>query len=273
MALIQLKTTNKMTELEYNNIDALRASHIKAFIDNPDKHAYELRNPREVTPEHFKLGSAIHMGYYEPLRYKTEYIKYDGVLNETGTPARRKTKDKEYYKLFVEKNKGKEFLDEASRHLVSMAVETLPTLPNKAKIEHTFEKTIEGVECKCRIDMHYQPIHGKNIVGQDLKTTTNAKPESYRWELKKRNTLYGLAFYSLISGITDWEILAFEKSPPFINHTYTITAEDLEPYINGSDTVQGLLGDYGIIKQYAQWKANGMPKQGYGEQTKFSELW
>jgi hypothetical protein len=255
-----------MTEQEYNKLDGLRASNIKAFIDNPDKHAYDLANPSE-DKEHFKLGTAIHMAYYEPERFEAHYKEYTGNTTKSGTPAKQSRADKEYYTLFTEKNKGKEFLTTVEIDTIKDIVSELPPLPKGTTAETTFTKEIEGITCKCRVDAFFGDI------GQDLKTTQHANPSKFKWAIRDFGYMYQLAFYSIVSGIKDWEILAVEKTAPFINHTYIITAEDLEPYVNGSDTVQGLLGKYGIIKQYATWKANGMPKQGYGEPTKISELW
>ena len=254
-----------MTELEYNKLEGVRSSDIKAFINSPDKHAYELKNPQE-DKEAFKVGTAIHMAYYEPKRFETYYAVYDGKLTASGSPAKQSKADKEYYTLFNETHKGREVLTSVEIAEIKELVKGLPKLPENCTTEVTYTKEVEGVVLKCRVDA----ITDK---GQDLKTCQSAKPSKFRYAIRDFGYMYQLAFYSIVSGIEGWEILAVEKTAPYINHTYLITKKDLEPYINGSDTIQGLLGEYGLIKQYQSWKALGMPKQGYGEPTLISELW
>jgi len=249
-----------MTEEEYNNLDGLRASNIKAYISNPDKHAYELENPATEIPAHFKLGTAIHMAYYEPERYKTAYHIYEGKTIASGAPNAAGVKE-------LKAEGITEYLTTVETAMIADIVKGLPKLDEKATVEQTFTKVVDGVLLKCRVDAI---INGK---GQDLKTTQDASPMKFKWAIRDFQYLYQFAFYSIVTGVTEWEILAVEKKPPYINHTYTITAEDLEPYINGSDTVRGLLGTYGLIKEYDTWLINGKPKQGYGENTKISELW
>jgi len=250
-----------MTEQEYNKAIGLRSSSLKAYISNPDKHAYELNNPSDKEPLHFKEGTATHMAYYEPERFKTNYHIYEGNTIASGEPDAKGRK--------VLQTEGiTEYLTTVQVQKYNDIAQSLPKLPkDDIVVEQSYFKEIEGVPCKCRVDA---VING---IGQDLKTTQNAQPNKFKWSIRDLNYMYQFAFYSLVSGIETWEILAVEKTPPYINHRYLITKEDLEPYINGSDTIQGLLGEYGLIKEYANWEANGMPKQGYGEPSKISELW
>ena len=243
-----------MTNKEYNEIKAVRATHLKGFIKNSDKLAFELSQPKPVlTPDALRLGTVVHAMYLEPHVLENFFV-YDAIASVTSRTAQKHVdilQDKEDWCLQSDIDKATEM------------VKNLPPLPEGTETERVFTKEIEGVLCKVKVDA----ILG-NSVGMDLKTTTDASPDKFRWAIRDFGYMWQMAFYSLVTGIDSWVIRAVEKTAPYIWHDYIIKPEDLEPY------KEDLLGLYGHIRQYSRWIDAGTPLRGYNtfRSTDISEL-
>jgi hypothetical protein len=204
----------------YVTWDAANYSVLKKF-DRSAAHAREmLTNPPDQTPA-MALGTATHAAVLEP-----ELFKSGWAVGPEGDKRTKKTKLA--WAKFEAENPDKEAQTANEYAQCSAMAQAAHANPNvlelikgKGFTELSFVWVDQATDvlCKGRID-RFGRLWGNNVIA-DLKTTTNASEEAWKWEVRKYFYHAQAAFY--IDGLDKlspsvnrkfiW--IALEKEPPF----------------------------------------------------------
>lgn len=234
-----------MNEKEYNEIPALRATELIKFMDAPSKLKHYRLQPEElIRSSALRTGTYIHQGFYEG---NTDgYFVWDKGKTLDGRTA-KKTVDA----FFEEYNAGdypRGYITQAEKIECDIMLNSINHLrPEGGNVESYHGALIEGVHCKCRVDWT------DRIKIQDLKTTQTAHPDRFIYECYKYGYFDKLAFYSLITGIDDIEILAVEREAPYL-YTYFDISERV------AERKEVVLS---AIRAYKAWTDAGEPEKSY----------
>ena len=175
-----------MTYEEYEKIDAINWSRLKAMRISPLQYWFETHNPREDEPAFLRIGSAVHAHILEPDLFTSRFARFTGK-------ARR---GKEWA-AFKEEHAGKTILNAEEWDAAFGAAAAVLANRHAAKYlmaglkEATFTWTDEdtGLKCKGRIDHA-----GTYLV--DLKTAARMNQRIFASAAARLGYHSQLAFYS-----------------------------------------------------------------------------
>lgn len=216
---------NVLTNTEYHNHQAVSKSDLDLISRSPLHFKFAKELPKAQTPN-MLLGSLVHKLVLEPNDFDNEYIVAPDC-------DRRTRQGKEIWNDFIESAVGmnvitEELKSKAESIANSVLKDTVAAcLLRNGEAEQSFfwvdDET--GIECKCRPD--YLKSNGIVI---DLKTTSNASPESfvksaydYRYYVQAWWYLHGLHQCKIKAD--DFIFIAVETEPPYAVCIYA--ADDL----------------------------------------------
>ena len=216
----------RITEMEYNDIKALRQSYAKELLKSPAHYVAAVDAPEKDTPALF-FGRLAHLMMLEPARVSAEVA----VSPECD---RRTTAGKKMYAAFMEAAEGKTIVTpkdmaqaEAMRDAIADNYSTAARLLSAdGPVEQPIVFNWLGVECKCRLD---KIADGIAIV--DYKTTMDASPEGFRWW--KWLYHFQAAWYTEAAKSIGYDNLPFvfvaqEKVPPYAVGVYSMPLDAVQ---------------------------------------------
>ncbi|MGO8683423.1 MAG: PD-(D/E)XK nuclease-like domain-containing protein [Thermoleophilia bacterium] len=242
-----------LTFAEYQQIDSVNWSSLKAIGKSPLHYRYSLTHPREDTPA-MLMGRAVHCAVLEPDRFPLDYAVYRG--------ARRAGSD---WTEFEAANEGRTILkvDEYERCLdIRNAVRAHPVaaaLLTTGRPEVTVEWTdaATGIACKARIDW----LQGRSLV--DLKTCKSVDAREFGAVAARMQYHGQFAFYKRGLAATSKSdprparIIAVEYDPPFDVAVFRVGADAA---LAGDDLVDEYLRTLSVCRRRDNW-AGRYPQQ------------
>lgn len=226
-----------MSRAQYDALpDRVNFSTLKWMAKSPEHYLHALLEKQQEDTDSMLRGRAAHMNIFEPERFRSTFVVWDG---------RRAGKEWEAFKKKHEAE-GREVLTE-SIHASAVAVASkVRTHPMLAKYltggrgeqtllwQHTVHPmgALAGytVRCKGRLDFisNLGPI-------VDLKSTADASPEGFYWSAKRYHYFAQAAWYcdGLRAALNEqlvrpYIIAAVESKPPYVCQTYRLTAHQLD---------------------------------------------
>jgi hypothetical protein len=203
----------KMIDKEYFELKALSVSFLKGFERSP-AHAFTRTDPTDS----MSFGSLVHYFILQPEIFTDLYIvsDLDGRTKE-GKQLREDNPDKQIIKSDVLKD-----LITIRDNLNRMKFNGRPMseIIDIASKEYAVTWDYDGYDlaCKGKMDMYYNDI-GKNYIF-DLKTCQDARPESFKWDIKKYG--YDLQAGWYLDGVqantdnpAEFIFIAIETKAPF----------------------------------------------------------
>ena len=233
----------------YNDFDFVTNSQLNWINKSPLVYKMYRDNPhmRQETPA-LMFGRAFHLCILEPERFVEEVMEYPEV--------NRRTKDgKETIANFEKEHKGEVLLKKEDMNTVLRmrnkiySYEECDTLLNSGGIAEqvsVWEDKDTGVLCKCKAD--YVNLEEGYIV--DIKTTTDANPDTFVHTIRKYGYDKQSAFYSDAFGVKDFYFIVIEKTNPYNIGVYKCSEETMN---TGRIKYKNLLcvyKDYFIEKNY-----------------------
>ena len=202
--------------MEYDNIPALRRSHLWLMKKSPAHYKYAVENPEEPTPA-LLFGTAAHMAILEPERFKAEYTVMPKIDRRT------KAGKEEYERLM---NSGKSFVSEDEMNDITEMKKAIMANELAARLlEGEHEVSIQwkdpetGEECKCRPD-----VIGETLI-VDYKTTASCENGEFERSAKKYGYQLQAAMYR--EGLLQtrfknygFAFIAQEKKAPYAVRVY-----------------------------------------------------
>lgn len=220
----------KLSEREYNENPAMRASLLKEILRSPAHFKHRLENPMEQTPA-MALGSALHCFLLEPMRFHSEYV----VAPRFDKRTRQGKIDAE---AFEAEHAGKRFVTEDVYSTIQRMAKAVWSHPAAAKeiqgaeYEQSFfwRDAETGVECKARPDI----VRFSDRVITEIKTTSDASLNAFQRQIANLN--YHLQSAMQLEGASRssghrFEIhrtIAVETSAPFAVAVYETNLAALE---------------------------------------------
>lgn len=233
----------------FNDTKFVTNSHLKLLKNHGPKFLQEYYNgniPKSDSP-HFKLGSAFHMMVLQPELFTDNYVLFDDneLCNSIGGARPKATnKYKEAYEQFINDNIGKEILNPDEYNTVNRMAESIFSntqareLLQHAKLsEKIFNNTIDGVNCKSKIDA----CNPDNYF-IDLKSFFDT-PNHDKFSREFNNKDYDMqaAFYSDVTECKNAWIIAVEKSHPYTIGIYEVSESTME---RGRNKYKAALNEY-----------------------------
>jgi exodeoxyribonuclease VIII len=220
----------------FNDTKFVTNSMLKLLKNNGPKYLNEYINGNIPQKEesYFVLGSAFHCAVLEPERFKTDYTVFDDTdLCATIGGARPRTtnKYKEEYEKFLGQNTGKQILSiDDYNTVIEMTKAVNNNIQAKQLLdgcnykETIFTNTIEGINCKSKIDA-IRP--GDYFI--DLKSFFDT-PNHQKFTREFFNKDYDMqaALYSDVTKTPNGWIIAVEKTYPFTIGLYEISEETIK---------------------------------------------
>ncbi len=178
---------------QYDAIDAVNQSSLKALVrQSPMHYRHALEHP-EAPSAAMELGTAVHLACYEPARFAESVVAAPDV-------DRRTKAGREAYEAFQAEAAGKIILaaDDHDRvTAMQQAVLAHPAarravgLAGDREVTLVWDDAETGVRCKGRLDH----LSANATVVLDLKTTRNAHPAAFSADIDKLNYHVQAAFY------------------------------------------------------------------------------
>lgn len=169
---------------------------------------------------------------------------------------------------FYKANEGKTFIKKQDRELMEQMCRAIEQEEDAVELimnhsglemELSFMDEETGIVLKTFIDIAGKEGKKNRVV--DMKTTADATPESYAWEIIRRKTHMQLAIYidaMNANGIhvrdEDAHVIAIEKSAPF-----GISAHDIDPEL----IKRGRYEYKNALKDVKHWFERGCPRVSY----------
>ena len=219
---------------DYHRWKALSSSMLKRIVRSPSHLRDYLDNPKPSTKDQI-FHTAIHTAVLEPDRFVAEYVKAPAL-------DRRTKEGKAAWAVLMETYGASRVLDEDDYATCIAARAGLLEMPKLMELlrlddpalvdfELSFVWEENGVLCKGRADLvntHYQD--GALV---DLKSTNDARPHKFQWQMRDNGDHVQGAFYSrgLIANgipIEACYLVAIEDSPPARARGYRIHAGLME---------------------------------------------
>lgn len=205
---------------EYQSIEAINNSVLSSISALSPAHARICTEPTAA----FVVGGLFHTMVLEP----ENLDRYAASPNFD----KRTKAGKEAFAEFEEQNAGKEIVSESDWNTCFEMAKSVREHPIASgylvggRAEQSAIWEIEGQLCKGRIDYLNHCI-------VDLKSTTNAHPDSFRRSIETYRYPQQLAFYhdgieSLLEMDCECVIIACEKTPPYAVTVFQFSRETLE---------------------------------------------
>lgn len=212
----------QITEKEYNEINALRNSKLE-----PLEKSFANFKMKTETTESMRFGSAFHMYVLEEDTFWRNYIvapKFDG----------RSTEGKKIKKQLDEQaESGREILRSDDFDTICKMKDSLlhhPMAKNilkRSENEGAYTATIEGVDCKAKIDLENKGYFF------DLKSTDDASHAGFKKSIGKYRYDRQAAFYGDIAAkngveFKEFIFVAIEKKAPYLVGVWMLDKESIE---------------------------------------------
>lgn len=178
-----------MNDADYFALDRLNASSLKQFVTSPAHYINSKINPTEPTTS-MALGTLVHCLTLEPDAFDERYIVASNKLD------RRTKAGKEEWAALQESDKiviKQDTLMQATSMTASVLAHPVASrLLSASSKEQVALFDVNGVACKAKID-----VLSITLEVADLKTTSVAHPDKFKWAV--RDFKYGLqmAFYAI----------------------------------------------------------------------------
>ena len=167
---------------QYNEIDAIRASFLKTVLENPRLAWFEKMNilPKETTPS-MQFGTLLHEAILEPQKYNARVIAGNQSKEDKLIPADKKisASNKEKIDAMV---KMWHFFSKSKLITSSQKELTVVTNGKKCKIDFLKQNTTEP---------------NKILIG-DLKTTSKIDVMGLNYAIKDYRYVFQLAYYKKV---------------------------------------------------------------------------
>lgn len=203
-----------MSNDEYHRHPAVGSTSLKNILRSPAHYKYEIDHPQDPTPA-LVFGRACHESLLEPDLFSKRVVVKPKFEGEGSRAAREKWHLENGHKTIVTEEQLehiKGILRSVSKHKTARAL-----LAGGHAEESYFDQCPDtGIVRKARPDFLRQ---GHIIV--DVKTTTDAEPETFRKDIAKYKYHLSAAYYlDVISAVLgerfdQFIIIAVEKSPPY----------------------------------------------------------
>ncbi len=248
---------------DYQSVNRMNPSTLKAARKSMLHLATTIMGGfRDATPE-MEFGTAMHFMTLEYEKFEEHFVVvpefHTSPENVDGKGKRSESKNttwhRERIKEFSREHAGKKFLTDDQYHRGLKMLERLRHKPevewllNKCQKEVTLYGTIEGVECKGRLDL-YEPT-----VISDLKVTNDVSPRLFWNAVNRFGSCYSLAFYQelarLETGIVpDVSIIAIEPEGDHDCVVYDIPQQLLD---NELKHIRAHLNQYKACLKSGMW--------------------
>lgn len=229
---------------EYLAVDAVNSHLLGAVAKSPAHARWGIAHPEAPTSA-MRLGSALHSAILEPDRFAVEYTSlpdfHVGLVDSNGKPYANPRATKQYKELveaFMSGNQDLEVLSSDEFSVCQSCAEAVhahefagPLIEAAEDVEFVclFEEPRTKLLCKCRPDFY---VAGECILG-DLKTTSDASPTAFARSIFTYGYYRQAAFYVdalrlLGKPVSDFVIVAIEKTPPFAVCVYRLLDEAID---------------------------------------------
>jgi len=240
---------------DYDRIRRERFSHIKQLADSPAHYRHAITEKQEDT-DPLVLGRATHLATFEPERFLSECVVYDG--------GRRYGKE---WDKFRAQHEGREIITEGM-YEAAQAISTAARADAKAApylsgglseltVLWTLEKApLAGVDpgyrfdCKGRLDFVAE-------VGAivDLKTCQSAEPEAFLrscidYAYREQAAFYQDGYFAATGKRLPYVIVAVEKAAPHVVQVFRMSERALA---RGRERYQGFLDTLAFCKRHNKW--------------------
>lgn len=245
----------KLTVPEYDALDRVRSSHLKAIIESSPKHLrHELDEDQDKTSDALALGAAIHTAVLEP-----DCFGHDVVVFRAG--ASRKSVA---YESFALRNRGKIILLEKELEQVQATAKAVrsdeyagPLLTNgQPEVSILWTDPETGVLCKARADW-LDESGVPTIVG--LKTARDAgddkfarAADDYLYQLSW--AMYRAGYHQCTGAYPEMMEIVAEKTSPYDVVVYHIGEDVIEA---GEALYRKALATYAECKSTGKWPGKG----------------
>jgi PDDEXK-like domain of unknown function (DUF3799) len=221
-----------MNRTDYEKIDAVNYSTLKAMDRSPSHYRYAMEHGQAKDTDAMILGRVTHMAVFEPHLIETKVAQWDGT---------RRGSEWEEFKLA---NADLEII-KPGPYQTAMAIAKSARAAGgrmiaegRSEVTLTWADEVTGIEMKGRLD-HISK--GFGII--DLKTTADARPLIFGSRAASLSYHVQAALYSDGAERTSWgrlpyTILAVETSAPYAATLYTVTEDHLDL---GRETYRGWL--------------------------------
>lgn len=212
---------------------------------------YHMDHPKAVTAN-MEKGTALHMCVLEPARFNKEVVP-------APERPRRSNADKDWWTQFETENVGKLILSaDVFSQVVAMG-ENLRNIPELASIlatnalrEASVVFILNGVKCKCRIDLLQTD---DLMVPYDLKTTSDARPRPFSYSISDygydmQAWYYCQSLWELGYTVAPMQFFCVETSPPFNTVSYIPTESTV---VDGGERALFALRKLVAAKQQNHW--------------------
>lgn len=246
----------------YHEWDAISASKLKKLADCPAMLKYEMDHPQTQT-DAMRIGSAVHDAILLPDRFAAKYV-------ESPKCDKRTTAGKEAWAAFIAEHAGKQVLDADDMAICKgireslLADETARGLlvgRGGNEVSIVWDHKATGLRCKSRIDRATE--YQGTSCHVDIKTTTDANPDAFRWEVRKYRYHLQAAFYldgceALRGGKRRFIFIAVEKMPPYLCSVCELDEDGNSISIQaGRDLYRPLLEKYQTCRESGVWPSYG----------------
>jgi len=221
-----------MSNREYHSLKKyLSNSGLKNFERSPEYFQYMLKNGKESAA--MRKGTAFHTQVIEPRLFSQE------IIIEPAIDKRTKA-GKEKYQEFLAKSDDKTIISEADKlDVIEMEDSIFRHSAAKRLIEFAEHKEISiftDSHPEFQIPMKIRPdlLCPKLKACVDLKSTTDASRDKFKWDVKKFGYHKQAAFYLellevMFPGVYDtFIIIACESSPPYGVAIYEIDEKNID---------------------------------------------
>lgn len=258
---------------EYHSWDALSNSQLSRLEQSP-RHLKTYLEEKQEETRAMKLGRMIHSSVLEPDVFQERYVvlgqcegeKADGDRCSNNAKVIRPEgqycgiHDPGGDDLDVECVKDDDYkIAEGIRNSIENSDSCMSMLSGSGKVELSivWEDSLTGVTCKARMDRYSPEIPGGAIV--DLKTTNDASPRNFSRKIFNFGYHRQAIFYlrgakELGYDISNFVILAAEKSPPYAVQPYRFQTDELQTD-DIRQQVNELLKLYSECRKQEKWPA------------------
>ncbi len=235
----------KMGDDDYNNLPALRSTHLKEFIKSPRHYQYALSAEARAendSKSHFLVGNFVHTALLEPEKLVSDYLVVDASTRNTNK-----------YKEAKEKFPGRKIILQGEKEECEKIIAEVKKLSPVMELCRTGENELaayaklstgngdEVVACKAKLDIW---LPSTNSIC-DVKTTSDSASD-FRYRIKSFGYDVSAAYYIDVMNACGHEVDSFtfvviEKKPPYGVMLYYLTEED---YKRGQKKYKDVLPKY-----------------------------
>lgn len=227
-----------LTDKQYNEVEAVRNSDLGKIKKSINHY---LSTDKAEEKESFRIGRAFHCFLLEPAIFELEAVIIPDSFDKRSNERKAQWQAWEDAKMLIVKQSE---LDNFKRMKESLlAHPKIRNILENSSNEGAYTATIEGVECKAKVD-----IFNKGFIF-DLKTTEDASPEAMSKFITNWDTSRQLTFYEDIVkangiAVNGVGIIAVEKKAPFNVGVYAIDNATLDHGRAGYKKILKKLADY-----------------------------